>query len=61
MPELVCLDCKEELDFLDTILVRRTGETFRLYICHNEECDHYGQIYNDRGRQFGEGDPSGLY
>jgi len=55
------MDCEQELDDLDVIISRKTDETFNLYICHNEDCDHYGQIYNDRNGQFGEGDPSGLY
>lgn len=58
---LVCYDCEQELDFLDTITNRRTGKAYRLYICHNEECDHYGQIYNDRRGELTEGDPAGLY
>ena len=57
-----CPDCGEELDFLDTITYRSTGKLLcYLYICHNEECDGYGLIYNDRDGKLSRGDPSGNY
>lgn len=55
-----CLDCGVELKQVDVIINRRTQETFTLYVCRNEYCDHYGQVYNDAHGDLHEGDPSGL-
>ena len=57
-----CPECDQEMDFLDTISNRRTGKVYRLWVCHNEDCEGYGGIWNDA--QEGElrsGDPAGLY
>jgi len=57
-----CPVCGEQLDFLDAITCRSTGALFcHLYVCHNEECDAYGLIYNDRDSELSRGDPSGIY
>ncbi len=58
----VCNCCGEELDQLDTIVNKRTGKTYHLWICHNEDCEWYGAIWNDCQPGFlNPGDPSGLY
>jgi len=59
--ELTCPECEGELDELDTIVHKKTRETFCLYICHNEDCLNYGTIYNDRTGDIKVGDPSGCY
>lgn len=57
-----CPECDEMLDELDVIINKTTGRVeYRLYICHNEDCIGYGQIYNDRGDGQHAGDPSGHY
>ena len=54
-----CPECGEELEFLDTIIKKATGEImWELFTCHNEECSEHGAIYNDEGTL---GDPSGHY
>ena len=61
-PNPVCNTCGEELDHLDKILNKRTGSIYNLWICHNEECESYGSIWNDQQPGFlNPGDPSGLY
>ena len=62
MIDLICPDCGEELDFLDTIVNKATGLImYYLYICHNEDCDTYGRIYNDQDGRLITADPSGCY
>lgn len=62
MADYCCTDCGEPLDFLDTISSRQTGAVlFQLWICHNEECESYGCIWNDRDGDLAAGDPSGCY
>jgi len=57
-----CPICEEELDFLDTIVKKSTGNVeYYLYICHNSECSGENIIYNDRMGYPQEGDLSGLY
>lgn len=57
-----CPECGEDLDFLDTITHKSTGKLFcHLYVCHNEECDGYGRVYNDKDGELSRGDPSGSY
>jgi len=57
----ICPECEEQLDHLDLITNKITGETFNLWICHNEDCDAYGSIWNDRQGDLMPGDPSGIY
>lgn len=55
-----CPECGEELEYLDTIVSKSTGKVFcHLYVCHNEECNDHGLIYNDRDGELRRGDPSG--
>ena len=57
-----CPECDQEMDFLDTITNKRTGKSYDLWICHNEDCDGRDQIWNDAQPGFlNQGDPSGLY
>jgi len=57
-----CPNCSEELDYLDTVINKMTGRVeYHLYICHNEDCDGYGRVYNDQGGELSTGDPSGHY
>lgn len=58
-PTPKCPECGEEMDWLDTVL----EPLYRLYVCHNDECDGKNLVYNDRkGQEHIEaGDPSGHY
>ena len=56
-----CPECGEELDWLDKVVSKATGESFHLYICHNEDCVGVNLIYNDRSGVMEGGDPSGCY
>lgn len=57
-----CPECEEILDYLD-IVERSTGIriSFDLYICHNEDCVGYGQVYCDRLGELIRGGPTGCY
>jgi hypothetical protein len=57
----ICECCGETLEHLDTITHKVERWSFDLYICHNEDCDQFGAIYNDRIGYLRLGDPSGLY
>lgn len=63
MGEVVCLDCEEELEYVDTIIRKKTLLTvYSVYRCENEKCDHYMQIYRLlRDGTLLEGDPLGFY
>ena len=57
----MCECCDQELDFLDTIQNKVTSACFSLFICHNEDCEEYGSIYNDKIGNLLRGDASGLF
>ena len=65
MSKYICPECEEELDHLDAILKWLTAhdqvKLYDLWICHNEDCIAYGQIWNDQLDQLSSGDPSGCY
>ncbi|MHC4071200.1 MAG: hypothetical protein ACYTGS_04070 [Planctomycetota bacterium] len=57
-----CPTCDEEMDILDIIVNRRTRKAYHLWVCHNEDCEDYGSIWNDaREGDLRRGDPAGLY
>ena len=57
-----CPECEQKLAYLDAIIKKSTGRTeYELFICHNEDCEEYGSIWNDAGRNLELGDPVGLY
>lgn len=61
MSEL-CPECNIELDVLDTITKTNSGEILCvLFVCHNEDCNEYGNIWNDDGEELAPGDPYGFY
>jgi hypothetical protein len=57
-----CPTCDQEMHWLDVITNRRTGKSYRLWVCHNEDCEDCGSIWNDAsGDELRRGDPAGLY
>lgn len=60
-----CPDCDVPFDFLDSIYKwvgpGRREPWYQLWICHNEECESYGCIWNDHAGGLAAGDPSGIY
>ena len=57
----ICEYCEIELDHLDTITHKKERWSFELYVCHNEDCEMFGAIYNNMTGHLESGDPSGLY
>jgi len=57
----MCEYCNHQLDYLDTICHKVSKECFELFICHNEDCEMFGAIYNNMRGHLESGDPSDLY
>ena len=58
-PECPC--CEQELAYLDRVR-SKTGESYNLWACHNEDCDCHGTVWNDaQPGHLNRGDPAGLY